>query len=170
MQSIILGGGCFWCTEAVYQRIPGITKVIPGYAGGHTQNPSYETVCEGNTDHAEVVKVEFEPDQITLEKILEIFWLVHDPTSLNRQGNDVGTQYRSAIFFTKPEQEKIIVQLIEELQTSGKFVKPIVTEVKRLDTFYPAEEYYHNYFNNNPNQAYCQVVVRPKIEKTTHLY
>lgn len=163
IKTIILGGGCFWCIEAVFQDMPGVEKVTSGYAGGETSNPSYEEVSSGDTGHAEVVKIDFDSDKISLEKILEIFFTAHNPTTLNRQGNDVGTQYRSMILFTEDEQEKIIKDFITNLQKD--YDEKIVTEVKNIDKFYEAEEYHQNYFRKNPDQAYCQVVIKPKLKK-----
>lgn len=163
IKTIYLGGGCFWCIEAVFQDMPGVEKVTSGYTGGETSDPSYEEVSSGETGHAEVVKIEFDFDKISLEKILKIFFTAHNPTTLNKQGNDIGTQYRSMILFTEDEQEKIIKDFIASLQKDYK--DNIVTEIKRLDKFYPAEEYHQNYFKKNPNQAYCQVVIKPKIKK-----
>ena len=160
MNTLILGGGCFWCTEAAFQMLK--IKVTPGYAGGNTKNPTYDEVCYKNTGHAEVIKVEYSKP-ITIEKILDIFFKVHDPTLLNRQGNDVGSKYRSIIFYTTEEQKKKIDIFIKSLQNN--FEKPIVTEVKKLDKFYPAENYHKNYYKNNPLQPYCMFVIRPKINK-----
>ncbi len=159
----VIGGGCFWCTEAVFLQLRGVTKVAPGYTGGETQNPTYEQVCTGNTGHAEVIQVEFDPGVITYEDILTVFFGVHDPTQLNRQGNDTGTQYRSSIFTTSDAQEQTAKKLIAEL--APDYPAPIVTTVEPLTTFYEAEEYHHRYFERNPDQMYCQLVVRPKIEK-----
>jgi peptide-methionine (S)-S-oxide reductase len=160
-----IGGGCFWCLEAVFQQPPGILSILSGYTGGELTNPSYEQVCSGRTGHAEVIQLEFDRQVITFGQLLEIFFGVHDPTTLNRQGNDTGTQYRSAIFFHNEEQQQIASQVIQQLGESGAWQDPIVTELSPLDVFYPAEEYHHDYFRRNPEQGYCQAVVRPKVEK-----
>ena len=161
-ETITLAGGCFWCLEAAYNTIRGVTEVIPGYAGGTTPNPTYEQVCGGNTGHAEVVQVSFDPKIITLEEILEIFWAIHDPTTPNRQGGDVGTQYRSMILYTSDEQKEVAEKSIKAV--AKLWPNPIVTELVPLETFYPAEEYHRNYFERNPSQAYCQVVINPKLK------
>jgi len=166
--SIVLGGGCFWCTEAVYQQIRGVTEVMPGYSGGQADHPTYEQICSDTTGHAEVVKVTFDPEQISLEQILDIFWATHDPTSLNKQGADEGTQYRSIILFSNPRQEKTVISSLHEAQKLWD--KPIVTQVVRLDKFWTAEDYHHNYFLNNPSQAYCQIVINPKLSKLRESY
>jgi peptide-methionine (S)-S-oxide reductase len=160
-----LGGGCFWCLEAVYQRLQGVTQVVSGYAGGKLPNPSYQLVCTGLTGHAEVVQVTFDPAVVSFGEIIEIFFTIHDPTTRNRQGADVGTQYRSAIFYHSPEQKAIAEQVIASLTAERLWPKPIVTEVTSLDKFYPAEAYHQNYFNDNPYQGYCQAVVAPKVAK-----
>ena len=164
-ESIVLAGGCFWCIEAVFQRIDGVVSATSGYMGGHVVNPDYQSVCGGETGHAEVVKVVFYADQISLSQILQVFWLAHDPTTLNRQGADVGTQYRSAVFFDGPEQEQVIKESIDQLVASGKYKGPIVTQVVPLDVFYPAETYHENYYSLNPNQGYCAYVIQPKLDK-----
>jgi peptide-methionine (S)-S-oxide reductase len=158
-----LAGGCFWCLEAVYVELRGVSSVVSGYAGGSVANPSYEQVCSGRTGHAEVVQVTFDPAEISYRDILEVFFTIHDPTTLNRQGADVGTQYRSAIFYHSPEQERIARSVLQEV--SALYSNPIVTEVVPLDRFYPAEAYHQDYFARNPNQAYCQFVVAPKVAK-----
>ncbi len=163
IETIVLGGGCFWCTEGIFQRVPGVVSVVSGYAGGTVENPTYEQVSTGRTGHAEVVKVEYENSSDVLQKILDIFFVLHDPTSLNKQGNDVGTEYRSAVFFTIPEQEKMITDTINNIK--GDYEKPIVTEVKPLNVFYMAEDYHQNYYNNNSNKPYCTLVIGPKLEK-----
>ncbi len=162
-ETIVLGGGCFWCTEAVFSRLKGIVKTNPGYAGGTTKNPTYEEVCSNKTGHAEVLQVEYDPKAIPLGKILEIFFSMHDPTSINRQGEDVGSQYRSIILYTSEEQRKTIEESIAEAQTG--FEKPIATEVKKLDVFYPSEDYHKDYYKVNPFQPYCMLVIRPKVKK-----
>ena len=164
-QVATLGGGCFWCLEAVFEQANGVHKVVSGYAGGDTANPTYREVCGGDTGHAEVVQVTFDPAVISYREILEIFFGMHDPTTLNRQGADVGTQYRSAIFYHSPEQKDIAEKLIAELNEAGIWGRPIVTEVGPLGTFYPAEGYHQGYFRANPSQPYCQAVVGPKVAK-----
>lgn len=165
IDTITLGGGCFWCTEAVYERVRGVTAVESGYANGHVADPSYEQVCTGNTGHNEVVRVSFDTEQIRLREILEIFFVVHDPTTLNRQGNDVGTQYRSGIYFTSAEQEKVAREVVAELGASGTYRSPVVTEVVALSNYSRAEDYHQHYFAQHPNQGYCAFVVAPKVEK-----
>jgi peptide-methionine (S)-S-oxide reductase len=159
----ILGGGCFWCLEAVYLEVRGVTRVESGYMGGQQPDPSYEQVCAGTTGHAEVVRVEFDPQQISYRDILEVFFTIHDPTTLNRQGNDVGTQYRSAIFFTSPEQESVARHVIAEM--AGVWDAPIVTELTPAEAWYKAEDYHQNYFSQHPLQGYCAFVVAPKVAK-----
>jgi methionine-S-sulfoxide reductase len=166
-ESIILGGGCFWCLEAAFLAVPGVVEVVSGYTGGVTANPTYEDICKGNTGHAEVVQVTFDTSVISLEEILAIFWKLHDPTSLNKQGNDVGTQYRSSIFYTSNEQRDAIQIQIAFLEEHHIYSKPIVTQVEQLITFYPAEEYHQNYFEKNPHQGYCQFVIAPKLKILT---
>ena len=160
-----LAGGCFWCLEAVFEQMQGVKKVVSGYAGGHQTDPTYEQVCSGSTGHAEVVQVCFDPAVVTYRDLLDVFFAIHDPTTLNRQGHDVGTQYRSAIFYHSPEQKQIAEQAIAELNTAGIWDRPIVTEVAPLTTFYPAEAYHQGYFRGHPEQGYCQVVVGPKVAK-----
>ncbi|HEY8531655.1 MAG TPA: peptide-methionine (S)-S-oxide reductase MsrA [Limnochorda sp.] len=160
-----LGGGCFWCLEAVYQEVEGVERVLPGYSGGHVEHPSYEQVCTGTTGHAEVVQLTFDPQVISYRELLEIFFSIHDPTTPNRQGADVGPQYRSVIFYHNPEQEAVARELIEQLEREGVYGAPIVTEVVPFKAFYPAEAYHHRYFERNPNQGYCQVVIAPKLAK-----
>ncbi|AVV49083.1 MULTISPECIES: peptide-methionine (S)-S-oxide reductase MsrA [Leptospira] len=163
MEQATLGGGCFWCLEAVYQMAEGVESVVSGYAAGRTKDPDYRSVCSGTTGHAEVVQITFDPKIIGYSEILEIFWISHDPTTLNRQGNDVGTQYRSIILYHSPEQKK---QAEQSVQKAGKyFSDPIVTQVETLKEFYPAENYHQNYFRTNPKQAYCHYVIKPKIDK-----
>ncbi|MBD3189579.1 MAG: peptide-methionine (S)-S-oxide reductase MsrA [Candidatus Heimdallarchaeota archaeon] len=161
-KSIVLGGGCFWCIEAVYNQIKGI-EAVSGYAGGTTKNPTYEDVCTGRTGHAEVVKVTYDPEVMTLIEILEIFFQMHDPTTLNRQGNDIGTQYRSIILYTTPEEREIIEKAIKEVQKNWE--QPIVTEVEKLQKFYPAEDYHQKYYERNRNRPYCRAIIEPKIVK-----
>lgn len=160
-----LGGGCFWCLEAVYQELDGVKQVVSGYAGGHVPNPDYKSVCTGRTGHAEVVQVTFDPAVVSYDDILRVFFTVHDPTTLNRQGNDVGTQYRSAIFYADAGQEQVARAVMQEITGLGIWSNPIVTEIAPLDTFYAAEDYHQNYYRSNPYQPYCQFVVAPKVAK-----
>ena len=163
--STTLGGGCFWCLEAVFEMVPGVTGVKSGYTGGSVVNPSYNQVCGGSTGHAEVVQIDFDAGVVTFRELLEVFFVVHDPTTLNRQGNDVGTQYRSAIFHHTDGQRETALDFIDGLDRDGPWVDPIVTEVAPLEAFYPAEEYHDRYFERNGEQPYCQVVIAPKIAK-----
>ena len=165
LQKATLGGGCFWCLEAVYQQVRGVVHVESGYAGGQTLNPDYDSVCTGQTGHAEVVQIEFDADVLTYQKILEIFFAIHDPTTLNRQGNDIGSQYRSVIYAHDKEQRMIAQNIIEQLTQENIFDQPIVTELADLPTYYRAEDYHQNYFNNHPEQGYCAFVVSPKVSK-----
>ena len=165
LQSITLGGGCFWCLEAVYRDVKGVTDVQCGYSNGLACNPSYEQVCTGSTGHAEVVKLVFDPAQVSLRELLEIFFVIHDPTTLNRQGNDSGTQYRSGIYCSTPEQEVLAQNLIHEITQSGVYGQPILTEVLPLTNYWPAEDYHQDYFAKNPTQAYCLAVAAPKVAK-----
>lgn len=165
LEKATLGGGCFWCTEAVYLQLKGVVDVKPGYSGGHAKNPTYNEVCTGNTGHAEVVQVTFDPEIVSFSEILEVFFVTHDPTTLNRQGNDVGTQYRSAIFYHSEKQKQTALEIIRALEKEKAYKNPIVTEVTAFDTFYVAEDYHINYFARNKNQPYCQYVVAPKVEK-----
>ena len=162
---ITFGGGCFWCLESVFLHLNGIEKVVSGYSGGDTQNPSYQEICTGKTNHAEVIQITFDEKKISLERVLEIFWHLHDPTTPNKQGNDVGTQYRSIIFYTNTEQKKIAEKIKQNLENSKVYENPIVTEIKALEKFYPAEDYHQNYFQKNPNSGYCQITISPKIAK-----
>ena len=165
LEKATLGGGCFWCTEAVYLQLKGVVDVKPGYSGGHVKNPTYKEVCTESTGHAEVVQITFDPEIVSFSEILEVFFVTHDPTTLNRQGNDAGTQYRSAIFYHSEKQKQIATEIIKELEKEKAYNKPIVTEVTAFDTFYVAEDYHINYFARNKNQPYCQYVVAPKVEK-----
>ena len=165
METAILGGGCFWCLEAALLQLEGIESVISGYSGGPLQHPTYEQVCEGDTGHAEVVQVTFDPDVISFRELLDVFFTLHDPTQLNRQGNDVGTQYRSAIYWHTPEQKAEAEAVIAELSASKQFAAPIVTEVTEATAFHPAETYHQRYYEQNPHQPYCQFVVAPKVAK-----
>ncbi|MBX3001503.1 MAG: peptide-methionine (S)-S-oxide reductase MsrA [Caldilineaceae bacterium] len=160
-----LAGGCFWCLEAVYLELKGVEKVVSGYSNGHVRNPSYQQVCAGNTGHAEVVQITYDPAVISFRDLLDIFFTIHDPTTLNRQGADVGTQYRSAIFYHTEEQRRIAEETIRELEAAGLWEDPIVTEVAALENYYPGEDYHQNYFARNPYQPYCQFVVAPKVGK-----
>ena len=165
-----LAGGCFWCLEAVYLELRGVLGVQSGYAGGHVPHPSYELVCTGTTGHAEVVQVTFDPDEISYRDLLDVFFTIHDPTTLNRQGNDVGTQYRPAIFYHSAEQKADAEQAIAELLAEKVWDDPIVTEVLPLQEFYPAEEYHRDYFRLHPDQAYCRAVIAPKVAKARKAY
>jgi peptide-methionine (S)-S-oxide reductase len=165
LSTATLGGGCFWCLEAVFEGLRGVQCVVSGYAGGEEANPSYQQVCTGATGHAEVVQVSFDPAVISYRELLEVFFATHDPTTLNRQGVDVGTQYRSAIFSHSPEQQRIAEQTIADLNAANLWGRPIVTQVVPLTAFYPAEDYHQGYFRNNPGQGYCQAVVAPKVVK-----
>jgi peptide-methionine (S)-S-oxide reductase len=164
-ETATLGGGCFWCLEAVFEGLRGVERVVSGYAGGDVTNPSYQQVCTGSTGHAEVVQVTFDPSVISFRELLDVFFATHDPTTLNRQGVDVGTQYRSAIFYHSPEQQQVAGQAIAELNAAGLWDRPIVTQVVPFQAFYPAEAYHQGYFRGNPNQGYCQAVVGPKVAK-----
>lgn len=160
------GAGCFWCVEAVFQRLEGVEKVESGYAGGTVENPTYKQVCTGSTNHAEVLRIVFDPKKITFDELLEVFWKIHDPTTLNRQGEDVGTQYRSVVFYHNDKQKELAEKYKAALDAEGAFSKPIVTEISPLTNYYPAEDYHQNYFNENGNSnPYCSIVVRPKVEK-----
>jgi peptide-methionine (S)-S-oxide reductase len=163
METIIFGAGCFWCSEAVYKMVPGVLNVSSGYAGGTTENPTYEQVCRGKTGHAEVAKIDFLPKSVKLEHLLKIFFSIHDPTSINKQGGDEGTQYRSIILYTSKRQERSIRKFIKSAQKD--YTQPIVTELKPLERFYPAEDYHKDYFEKNPHQPYCMIVVAPKVKK-----
>jgi peptide-methionine (S)-S-oxide reductase len=160
-----LGGGCFWCLDAVFAELAGVEKVESGYTGGHVANPTYEAVCNGTTGHAEVVRVTFDPALISYREVLEVFFAIHDPTTLNRQGNDRGTQYRSAIFTSSPQQQASAEQMIAELDSAKVWDAPIVTEVAPAGVFYPAEDYHQDYYSNNPQQPYCRAIVAPKVAK-----
>ena len=164
-ETITLGMGCFWCTEAVFDRVNGVTDVESGYANGQVDHPTYEQICDGDTGHAEVVKLAYDPAVISLRQILEIFFATHDPTTLNRQGNDVGTQYRSAIYYVNDEQKQVVDDLLRELGQDKLFGAPVVTEVDALKSYWPAEDYHQDYFVQHPNQGYCAFVVGPKVDK-----
>jgi peptide-methionine (S)-S-oxide reductase len=165
MEIATFGTGCFWCTEAVFQQLKGVTSVVSGYSGGHVENPSYEQVTTGRTGHAEVCQIEFNSNQISFEDLLEVFFNTHDPTTLNRQGNDIGPQYRSVIFYHTEKQREIAERKKTELEAKKTFKNPIVTEITAFSKFYPAEDYHQNYFKNNPNQGYCRYVIAPKVDK-----
>ncbi len=165
IETATFGGGCFWCTEAVYLELKGVQSVKPGYSGGHIKNPSYKEVCTGTTGHAEVIQITFDADKISYSEILEVFFMTHDPTTLNRQGNDVGPQYRSVIFYHNEKQKEVAEKVIKLFQEEGVYDRPIVTTVDSFDVFYPAEDYHQNYYNRNKGQGYCQFVIAPKLEK-----
>ena len=164
-ETVVFGNGCFWCTEAVFQMIKGVVSVEPGYSGGHVAHPSYEEVCSGTTGHAESLEIIYDPSVITFDELLEVFWESHDPTSLNRQGNDVGTQYRSVIFYHNAEQKKKAEEYKAKLDKSGAYDKPIVTEISPYAAFYAAEDYHQDYYRLHGSQPYCTFVIRPKVEK-----
>ena len=170
LQKATLGGGCFWCTEAIYLELIGVVDVKPGYSGGHVKNPTYNEVCEGTTGHAEVVQITFDPEVVSFSEILEVFFMTHDPTTLNRQGNDVGPQYRSAIFYHNDEQKEVAERVIDLFEKEEVYSKPIVTEVTGFDKFYVAEDYHINYYARNKTQGYCQFVVAPKLEKFKKIF
>lgn len=165
VQQATLAGGCFWCLESALNQVEGVESALSGYAGGQTDNPSYEQVCTGNTGHAEVVRVNFDADVLSYRELLEIFFALHDPTQLNRQGNDIGTQYRSAIFYHDDAQKQAAEQIIEEMENDEVWDAPIVTEVTPINNYYQAEDYHQDYFNNNPQNTYCNMVVAPKLKK-----
>ena len=170
LEKATLAGGCFWCTEALFRRLKGVERVEPGYSGGHTENPTYEQVCTGSTGHAEAVQITYDPQLISFRQLLEVFFSVHDPTTLNRQGADVGTQYRSVIFYHSPEQKSIAKQMIRELDQSGQFSSPVVTEVVPYKAFYRAEDYHLNFYERNPDQPYCRATIPPKLTKLSKSY
>lgn len=165
MELATFGNGCFWCTEAIFQNLEGVEKVVSGYAGGHVQNPTYEQVCSGRTGHAEVIQITYDPAKISYEELLEVFWATHDPTTLNRQGNDVGTQYRSVVFYHNDAQQELAKKYKEQLDAAGTFGDPIVTLVDPMPEFFPAENYHQDYFNRNGQQPYCSFLIRPKVAK-----
>jgi peptide-methionine (S)-S-oxide reductase len=165
IETAVFGGGCFWCTEAVFKMLKGVQSVLPGYTGGATKNPTYEEVCGGNTGHVECVKIEFDPEEVKYRDLLTVFFGSHDPSTVNRQGNDVGTQYRSAVFYSTPEQKEITEGLIKELNESSREGRKIVTEVLPLGEFYVAENYHKDYYERNQDAGYCQLVINPKLEK-----
>lgn len=165
VEQATLGGGCFWCLEPIYDALKGVTDVVSGYAGGDVPNPSYELVCTGRTGHAEVVQITFDPAVISYRELLEVFFTVHDPTTLNRQGADIGTQYRSVIFYHSEEQRRIAVEKMKAIEDAGIWDDPIVTQLEPFDAFYPAEAYHQEYYARNPNAGYCQFVIKPKVAK-----
>jgi peptide-methionine (S)-S-oxide reductase len=165
IKTAVFGGGCFWCTEAIFQKLRGVKSVISGYAGGAVPNPTYEQVSSGSTGHAEVIKIDYDPQQVTYRDLLEVFFATHDPTTLNQQGNDRGTQYRSVIFYADDEQHQEAEAITKQLTEEKVYSQPIVTQVAPLVDFYPAEDYHQNYYNNNSNQPYCQLVINPKLQK-----
>lgn len=170
LSTTTLAGGCFWCLEAVYERLQGVHKVSSGYMGGHTDKPSYDDICTGATGHAEVVQIEFDPAELKFETLLEVFFTIHDPTTLNRQGNDRGTQYRSVIFYHTPEQQTVAEKMVADLTARQLWANPIVTEISPLTTFYPAENYHQEYFRNHTQLPYCQHVVAPKLNKFLQVF
>ena len=165
LETATLGAGCFWCVEAVFDDLRGVTDVVSGYSGGHTENPTYREVCSETTGHAEVAQIEFDPQELSFADLLRVFFAVHDPTTLNRQGNDIGSSYRSAIFYHSDEQKRVAEEIIKEVTEAEIYDRPIVTEVTAFDKFYPAEDYHQEYFANNPAQPYCAAVVAPKVAK-----
>jgi len=169
-ETATLAGGCFWCTEAIFKRLKGVNSVLPGYAGGSVKNPSYDEVCAGTTGHAEAIQIEFDPAKISFEKILDIFWFTHNPTTLNRQGSDVGTQYRSVIFYHDGKQKEIAEKSKEDLEKERDYKDPIVTEITPFTDFYVAEDYHKNYFERNKDAVYCNVIISPKIHKLLEIY
>ena len=170
LETATFASGCFWCTEAVFQQLRGVKSVVSGYANGHVDDPTYEQVCSGTTGYAEAIQVQFDPKQIAFTDLLQVFWQTHDPTTLNRQGNDVGTQYRSAVFYHNDQQRKEAEEYRQQLDASKTFKGPIVTEITPFTNFFSAEKYHQNYYQDNPNQGYCQYVIRPKVEKFRHQF
>ena len=164
------GGGCFWCLEAIFKRLNGVEKVISGYSGGPIEDPSYEEVCSGDTGHAEVVQIRYDPAKVSFDDLLEVFWKSHDPTTKNRQGNDIGTQYRSVIFYHNSDQKKGAEFIKRNLENEGIWDRPIVTEIEAFTRFWPAEPYHQNYYANNPSNSYCSLVIKPKIEKFNKIF
>ncbi|SUZ83187.1 uncharacterized protein METZ01_LOCUS36041 [marine metagenome] len=165
IQKATFGAGCFWCVEAVFERLDGVVDVIPGYSGGHKNNPTYREICTGTTGHAEVAQITFDTRIITFNDLLNMFWKSHDPTTRNKQGNDIGTQYRSAVFYHNNEQKTIAKESKNKVDNSNVFLNPVVTEITKLDKFWPAEDYHNNYYNNNMDQPYCRVIIKPKLDK-----
>ncbi|MFT5919611.1 MAG: peptide-methionine (S)-S-oxide reductase [Granulosicoccus sp.] len=165
LDTATFGAGCFWCVEAIFQSIDGVEKVESGYTGGHTNNPTYKEICNGNTGHAEVCQITYDPLRVTFDKLLEAFWASHDPTTMNRQGADVGTQYRSVIYYHNDNQQQLAESYKNRLNAERAFGSPVITEISAIETYYPAEDYHQDYFSNNPNQAYCSRVIGPKLDK-----
>ncbi len=165
LETATLAAGCFWCVEAIFDDLKGVEDVVSGYSGGHTENPTYKEVCSETTGHAEVVQIRFDPAELSYKELLQVFFTVHDPTTLNRQGGDIGTSYRSAVFYHSDEQKRVAVETIAEFNAEGIYDNPIVTQVAAFDKFWPAEDYHQEYFANNPNQPYCNAVVAPKVSK-----
>jgi len=170
MEKATFGSGCFWCTEAMFTKLKGVIEVKSGYSGGHVDNPTYEAVCSGSTGHAEVVQVTYDPDKISFEELLEVFWKTHDPTTLNRQGNDVGTQYRSVVFYSNDEQKRIAEEYKSKLDSAQVWSDPIVTEISPLKEFFPAENYHDDYYERNGSQPYCAFVIAPKVKKLKEVF
>ena len=170
LETATLANGCFWCTEAVFQQLKGVEKVTSGYTGGHVKNPTYEEVCDKNTGHAECLQIEYDPSIITFDELLEVFWETHDPTTLNRQGNDIGPQYRSAIFYHNKEQKEMAEKYKKDLDAVGVFDQPIVTAIEPFTIFYPAEDYHKNYYLRNPAQSYCYYIIKPKMDKLKQVF
>ncbi len=169
-ETAVFAAGCFWCTEAVFSSLKGVISVVPGYTGGHTENPTYEEVCTGKTGHAEAARIVFDPKIISYRELLDVFWHAHDPTTLNRQGGDIGTQYRSAVFYTDEDQKKTALESKNAIEASGLWSDPVVTEISKLGVFYVAENYHHDYFSRNPGQPYCSAVIAPKVRKIQEKY
>jgi len=170
LKEATFGEGCFWCMEAIFQRLQGVEKVVSGYSGGHVADPTYDQVCTGTTGHAEVCQVTYDPARVSYDELLEVFWKTHDPTTLNRQGNDVGTQYRSVIFYHDDEQRQLAESYKAKLASEHIWNRPVVTEITRFDKFWPAEAYHQDYFKNNPGQGYCRLVITPKLEKFEKIF
>ena len=170
MEIATFGAGCFWCVEAVFQSLKGVDKVVSGYSGGHVKNPTYQQVCTGTTGHAEVCQIYYDPSVISFTELLEVFWSTHDPTTLNRQGNDIGTQYRSVIFYHNEDQKKLAEAYMDKLNKSGVYDKPIVTEISPFKVFYEAENYHQEYFDLNRTQPYCRIVIQPKMDKFRRVF
>jgi len=170
LKTAVFAGGCFWCTEAIFNELKGVKKVVSGYSGGKVANPTYKQVCTGLTGHAECTQITYDPELVTFAELLEVFWMTHDPTTLNRQGADSGTQYRSAIFYTDEDQKQVAIAYKAKLEKEKIWSDPIVTEITRLEKFYPAEDYHQEYYENNPNQGYCRIVITPKIEKFKKIF
>lgn len=170
MEKATFAGGCFWCTEAIFKRLKGVSSVLPGYSGGSSENPTYEQVCKGHTGHAESIQIEFDSKQIPFEKLLEIFFYTHDPTSINRQGNDIGTQYRSVVFYHSAEQKSLAEKFVKQLEGDKVYPRPIVTTIEPFKSFYLAEDYHRNYFDRNRDNLYCDITIAPKIHKLLEKY